>query len=82
MEKINKFTSKDNQIFIDLENNYINLLKPEYNLATKAGNTLGYKHYENTKKKMKLNYSSERRESIAFLNRGQNLYLASRKLMR
>ena len=31
---------------------------------------------------MKLNYSSERRESIASLNRGQNLSLATRKLMR
>lgn len=54
LEKINKFTYKDNQILIDLENNYINLLKPEYNLAPKAGNTLGYKHSENTRKK-KLN---------------------------
>jgi len=39
LEKINHFTSKDNQKLIDLENNYINLLKPEYNLAPKAKNT-------------------------------------------
>lgn len=82
LEKINNFTSKDNKNLIDLENNYIKLLKPEYNLAPKAGNTLGYKQSENSKKKMKLNYSSERRETIASLNRGQKLSLATRKLMR
>lgn len=54
LEKINNFTYKDNKILIDLENNYIKLLKPEYNLAPKAGNTLGYKHSENTKKKWNL----------------------------
>jgi hypothetical protein len=36
---------------IDLENNYIKLLKPEYNLAPQAGNNLSYKHSENNKKK-------------------------------
>lgn len=52
LEKINNFTSKDNKNLIDIENNYINLLKPEYNLAAKAGNTSSYKHSENTKKKI------------------------------
>lgn len=82
LDKINNFTPKNNQKLIDLENFYIKLLAPEYNLAPQAGNTLGYKHSENTKTKMKLNYSSERREKIASLNRGQKLYLSTKNLMR
>ena len=54
LEKIINFTYKDNPKLIELENNYIKLLKPEYHLAPQARNTLGYKHSENTKKKLNL----------------------------
>lgn len=54
-----------------MEDHYINLIKPEYNIAKKAGNTLGVKHTEDTKATLKLKYSEERRERIGAVNRGK-----------
>jgi len=55
------------------EDYYLSTLQPIYNIAPKAGNTLGVKHTNETKHKMKINYSSERREAIGALNRGKTL---------
>jgi len=52
------------------------MLLPVYNVAPQAGNTrfaLGVKHTDEIKAKMRLNYSSERREMIGSLNRGKTL---------
>ena len=38
---------------IELEQYYIDLLKPEYNILPQAGSTLGYKHTLNTINKLK-----------------------------
>lgn len=38
---------------IEREQYYIDTLNPEYNLCRKAGNTLGFKHSEETKKKFR-----------------------------
>lgn len=35
------------------ENYYITTLQPEYNILQKAGSSLGYKHSEETRKKMR-----------------------------
>lgn len=64
-------TLENNRELLDMEDHYINLLKPEYNIAQQAGNTLGVKHTETTKAALKLLYSSERREQIGALNRGK-----------
>lgn len=63
---------EDNQDLLALEDHYLTLLKPAYNIAKSAGNTLGVVHTDETKAFMKLNYSSERREKIGALNRGKN----------
>lgn len=43
------------EYLLKLEQWFINNLKPNYNICKKAGNSLGYKHSEKTKSKMKLN---------------------------
>lgn len=58
---------------LNLENFYINLYKPAYNILLSAFNSLGYKHLEETKTKIKLNYSNERKEKIGSLNRNKTL---------
>jgi group I intron endonuclease len=64
---------KSNKDLLTMEDYYLQLLLPEYNIAPRAGNTLGIKHTEATKLKMRVNYSSERRENIGRLNRGNKL---------
>lgn len=64
------------------EDYYLSTLKPIYNIAPKAGNTLGVKHSNETKAKMKINYSSERREAIRALNRGKSLSSVTVEKMR
>jgi group I intron endonuclease len=39
---------------LDRENFYLKLVKPEYNILEKAGSSLGYKHTEETKYKMRV----------------------------
>lgn len=63
----------NNKELLMREDYYLSTLLPMYNIAPKAGNTLGVKHTNETKHKMKINYSSERREAIGALNRGKNL---------
>jgi hypothetical protein len=65
-----------------MEDKYINIIKPEYNIASQAGNTFGYQHSEEIKTRMKANYSDERRESIGSLNRGKSLSPETVELIR
>lgn len=64
-------TTKNNTQLLAMENHYMALLRPAYNLAPNAGNTLGYKHSNITKQNMRETYSSERREATGALNRGK-----------
>jgi len=41
------------------EQYYIDLLKPEYNVLTKAGSSFGYKHNQETLDKLKFCITSE-----------------------
>jgi group I intron endonuclease len=63
----------NNKELLMREDYYLSTLLPMYNIAPKVGNTLGVKHTNETKHKMKINYSSERREAIGALNRGKTL---------
>ncbi len=74
--------SEDNLKLLDLENYYLNSLRPEYNIAQQAGNTLGVLHTEASKESMRLNYSNERRKLIGALNRSQKLSSKTIELMR
>lgn len=62
-----------------MEDKSIQLLLPAYNISPSAHNTLGLIHTDDTKQKMRTNYSSERREAIGALNRGKVLYLEERE---
>lgn len=57
--------NKDNNLeLLKLEQTYLNLLEPEYNILTEAGNNFGYKHSEDTLAKMKAMYTEERKEIL------------------
>lgn len=59
-----KITKYNNIELLKLEQTYLNLLEPEYNILTEAGNSFGYKHSEETLAKMKSLYTEERKEIL------------------
>jgi group I intron endonuclease len=69
----NIVTKENNKELLDLEDGYLKLLLPNYNILTEAGSSFGYKHTEVDRQKMKDFYSEERRERIGTLNRGKKL---------
>lgn len=66
-------TQKNNKDLLDLEDKYLKLLLPNYNILTEAGSSFGYKHTEIDRKKMRDFYTDERRERIGNLNKGKKL---------
>jgi group I intron endonuclease len=64
-------TKKNNTNLMALETNWIKIYLPSYNILLEAGHSLGYKHSEEVKQKMKENYYDLRREQIGSLNRGK-----------
>lgn len=64
-------TKENNKELLDLEDKYLKLLLPNYNILTEAGSSFGYKHTEVDRQKMKDIYSDERREMIGSLNKGK-----------
>ena len=69
----NIVTKENNKELLDLEDKYLKLLLPNYNILTEAGSSFGYKHTEVDRQKMKDIYSEARREMIGSLNRGKKL---------
>jgi group I intron endonuclease len=69
----NIVTKENNKELIDLEDKYLKLLLPNYNILTEAGSSFGYKHTEIDRLKMKDIYSDARREKIGSLNKGKTL---------
>ena len=66
-------TKENNKELLNLEDKYLKLLLPNYNILTEAGSSFGYKHTEVDRQKMKDLYSEARRETIGSLNRGKKL---------
>lgn len=64
---------ENNKELLDLEDRYLKLLLPNYNILTEAGSSFGYKHTEVDRQKMRDIYSDARREQIGSLNRGKTL---------
>ena len=58
---------------LDLEDRYLKLLLPNYNILTEAGSSFGYKHTEVDRQKMQDIYSDARRERVGSLNKGKKL---------
>lgn len=69
----NIVTKDNNYELLNLEDKYLKLLVPNYNILTEAGSSFGYKHTEIDRKKMKDIYSEARREQIGMLNKGKKL---------
>lgn len=69
----NIVTKENNKELLDLEDKYLKLFLPNYNILTEAGYSFGYKHTEVDRQKMKDFYSDARREMIGSLNRGKKL---------
>jgi group I intron endonuclease len=69
----NVVTKENNPELLYLEDKYLKLLVPNYNILTEAGSSFGYKHTEIDRQKMKDIYSDARREMIGSLNRGKKL---------
>lgn len=69
----NIVTKENNKDLINLEDKYLKLLLPNYNILTEAGSSFGYKHTEVDRKKMKDIYTNDRREKIGNFNRGKKL---------
>jgi hypothetical protein len=61
----NIVTKENNKELLDLEDKYLKLLVPNYNILTEAGSSFGYKHTEIDRKKMKDIYS----DAIYFFRR-------------
>lgn len=78
----NIVTKENNRELLDLEDIYLKLLLPNYNILTEAGSTFGYKHTEIDRKKMSDNYSEARKELIGNLNRGKELSAGTAEKMR
>lgn len=75
-EIINRNNNKE---LLKLETKYIKILLPEYNILTEAGNSFGYKHNEEIRKKMSENFSLERREFIKNLNLNKRFTIETRQ---
>lgn len=71
----NVVTKENNKELLDLEDKYLKLLVPNYNILTEAGSSFGYKHTEIDRQKMKDIFSDDRREQIGNLNKGKKLSL-------
>jgi hypothetical protein len=70
-----EITNKNNIDLMALETKWLKQYLPSYNILLEAGNSFGYKHSEETKQKMKENYSKERKDRVAFINKKKiNLY--------
>jgi group I intron endonuclease len=67
----NIVTKENNKELLNLEDTYLKLLLPNYNILTEAGSSFGYKHTEVDRQKMKDSFNDVRREMIGSLNRGK-----------
>ena len=66
-------TKENNKELLDLEDRYLKLLLPNYNILTEAGSSFGYKHTEVNRQNMKDMFNTARREMIGSLNRDKKL---------
>lgn len=78
----NIVTKENNKELLDLEDKYLKLLVPNYNILTEAGSSFGYKHTEIDRQKMRDIYSDTRRERIGNLNKGKKLSFETIEKMR
>lgn len=68
-----------NNYLLTRENFYIKKYSPEYNVIQDAINTYGWHHTEETRIKISLNYSEERKIMIGNFNKDKNLKESTKK---
>jgi group I intron endonuclease len=68
----NIVTKENNKELLNLEDRYLKLLLPNYNILTEAGSSFGYKHTEVDRQKMTDGFNDARREMIGSLNKGKS----------
>jgi group I intron endonuclease len=78
----NIVTKENNKELLNLEDKYLKLLLPNYNILTEAGSSFGYKHTEVDRQKMKDGFNNVRREMISSLNQDKKLSLETIDKMR
>jgi group I intron endonuclease len=78
----NIVTKENNKELLDLEDRYLKIFLPNYNILTEAGSSFGYKHTEVDRQKMKDVFNDARREMIGSLNRDKKLSLETIEKMR
>jgi group I intron endonuclease len=66
-------TKENNKELLDLEDRYLKLLLPNYNILTEAGSSFGYKHTEVDRQKITDVFNNARWEIISSLNNGEKL---------
>jgi group I intron endonuclease len=67
----NIVTKENNKELLNLEDRYLKLLLPNYNILTEAGSSFGYKHTEVNRQKIKDGFNNVRQEIIDTLIRGK-----------
>jgi group I intron endonuclease len=75
-------TKENNKELFNLEDRYLKLLLPNYNILTEAGSSFGYKHTEVDRPKMIDGFNDIRREMIGSLNRDKKFSLETIEKMR
>jgi group I intron endonuclease len=66
----NMVTQENNKELLDLEDKYLKILLPNYNILTEAGSTFGYKHSEIVRQKLQDIYNCKvRQKMIGNLNK-------------
>jgi group I intron endonuclease len=78
----NIVTKENNKELLNLEDKYLKLLLPNYNILTEAGSSFGYKHTEVDRQKLKDGFKDARREMIGSLNKGKKFSYAIIETMR
>lgn len=73
----NIITKKNRKVLWEIENKYLSLYQPIYNKYPQADSPKGYKHSEESIAKMKLNFTSERKEKYSKMLKVKNIILTS-----
>lgn len=75
-------TEATNSDLLELETSYIGSFRLSYNILSEGGNSFGYRHTEEYRRRMRANYSDARRKTIGDLNRGRKLAATTIELIR